>query len=159
MSLALFTILADLLSRMIVKAELEGRISGVKISRISPRVTHLLYADDLVIYCKATSLVFWNLGTILRKFCMSTGQVINWDKSSAHFSKNVSQRDRVSLCWLFGIQECSHKGLYLDHPFCNHKSKSTAYRCVMDRLSNKLSSWKAKALTMVGRLVLVKLVA
>lgn len=33
---------------------MEGRLSGVKITRASPKITHLMYADDVVIYGKAT---------------------------------------------------------------------------------------------------------
>lgn len=52
MSPALFTIILDLLSRIFVTEEDEGRISGIKVSRTSPCITHLMYADDLIIYCK-----------------------------------------------------------------------------------------------------------
>lgn len=54
MSLALFTIFSYLLSRLLSRAEQNGLISGVKVSRLSPKVTHLMYTDDLVIYSKAT---------------------------------------------------------------------------------------------------------
>lgn len=46
---ALFTVFSDILFRIIARAEHEGKISGIKISRCSHRVTHLMYADDLVI--------------------------------------------------------------------------------------------------------------
>lgn len=55
MSPALFTILLDLLSRMINKAADEGRLKYIKVSRTNPRISHLMYADDLVIYGKATT--------------------------------------------------------------------------------------------------------
>lgn len=45
--------LSNLLSRILSRAEAEGKISGIKISRTSPRITHLMYTEDLVIYCKA----------------------------------------------------------------------------------------------------------
>lgn len=52
MSPALFTILSDLLSRLLLRAGAEGKIKGVKISRTSPAITHILYADDTVVYCR-----------------------------------------------------------------------------------------------------------
>lgn len=45
------------------------------------------------------------------------------------------------------------------HPFCQLKSKTEAYKDVMERLENKLSGWRKKILFMAGRLVLVKEVA
>lgn len=53
LSPALFTIFSDTLSRLLTKPELEGRISGVKISINSPKILHLMYADNVVIYGKA----------------------------------------------------------------------------------------------------------
>lgn len=55
LSLALFTIFSDILSQMLAKAEADGSISGVKVTHTSPKVTHLMYADDVVIYEKTTT--------------------------------------------------------------------------------------------------------
>lgn len=52
-TLGLFTLVADILSRLLAREEATDRISGVKVWRASPKIFHLLYADDLVIYCKA----------------------------------------------------------------------------------------------------------
>lgn len=53
LSLTLFTIFSDLLSRLLDKAVNDNRISSIKVARTSPRISHLMYVDDLVIYCKA----------------------------------------------------------------------------------------------------------
>lgn len=79
MSLALFTIFSYLLSRMLARAEQEGCISGVKVSRLSPKVTHLMYADDLVIYSKATLEEAREISYCLQTYCNWTGQTINWN--------------------------------------------------------------------------------
>lgn len=54
MSSVLFTIYFDLLSRLITRAESQQDIHGVKISRGGPLISHLMFADDLAIFCKAT---------------------------------------------------------------------------------------------------------
>lgn len=51
---ALFTLISDILSQLLIQAEAACKIHGVKISRTSPRITHLMYDDDLVIYGHAT---------------------------------------------------------------------------------------------------------
>lgn len=53
MSPALFTILSDLLSRMLAESVQSRKIFGVKTSRNSPSISHLMYADDLVLYVMA----------------------------------------------------------------------------------------------------------
>lgn len=54
MSPASFTIYLNLLSRSLAQVEQDGLISGVKILRQSSKITHVMYVDDIVIYCKAT---------------------------------------------------------------------------------------------------------
>ncbi|KAG8367512.1 hypothetical protein BUALT_Bualt16G0079600 [Buddleja alternifolia] len=46
----------DLLSRMIFRAELSNQLQGIKISRNSPTISHLMYADDLLIFSEASIL-------------------------------------------------------------------------------------------------------
>lgn len=63
LSPALFTIFFDLMSQILNKAEGEGRIKGIKVSNVGPVITHLMYADDLVIYGRAHArklLKSWN---------------------------------------------------------------------------------------------------
>lgn len=55
-----------------------------------------------------------------------------------------------------GIQECNHRGAYLGHPFCKFNSKNEAYTTTVEKLANKLTRWKQKALSMAGRMVLIK---
>lgn len=156
MSSTLFTIFSDLLSRLLTRAEQNGLISGVKLSRLSPKVTHLMYADDLVIYTKATPEEATHVSHCLRHYCHWTGQAINWHKSAIHFSSNTPTLARTEICHTMGIQECQHKETYLGHPFCKFKSKSKVYKVVLEKMENKISGWKKRALSMAGHTVLIK---
>lgn len=86
---ALFTIFFDLLSKILHGAEVEGKIYGVKISRTSPLVTHLMYIDDLIIYCWATTEEAKNVKDYLDLFCKVSNQIVNFEKSAVHFSADV----------------------------------------------------------------------
>jgi hypothetical protein len=43
------------LSKLLHKQESLGSLKGIKIARNCPVITHLLFADDLFIFAKATS--------------------------------------------------------------------------------------------------------
>lgn len=73
---ALFTLLSDFLSRILARAENSRCLSGVKISRGSPCVTHLMYANDLFIYCKANEAEAQEGVKCLQLYCDWTGQQI-----------------------------------------------------------------------------------
>jgi hypothetical protein len=53
LSLYLFIICQDVLSRMIEKEHLDGRVSEVKMNIGGPAITHAMYADDLMLFSKA----------------------------------------------------------------------------------------------------------
>lgn len=46
----LFVIVSELLSRILTKAESEGKISGFNISKNAPSFSHILYVDNLIIF-------------------------------------------------------------------------------------------------------------
>lgn len=78
--------LSYLVSRILARAENEGRISGIKVIRAIPQITHLMYTDDLVIYCKINIQEATKVKKALDLYCLWTGQRINWDKLDVHFS-------------------------------------------------------------------------
>lgn len=124
----LLTLVADILSRLLAREEAVGRISKVKVSRASPKITHLLYADNLVIYRKAVHCEAAAVAECLHTYCGWTRQAINFDKSSSHFSHNVKWNLRSEICHILQMHECDHKGLYLGLPYCNFKSKTLAFQ-------------------------------
>jgi hypothetical protein len=50
----LFIMGSELLSRLLLKEERLGKIKGMKITRNTPTINHLLFADDLLIFGKAS---------------------------------------------------------------------------------------------------------
>ena len=50
----LFLLCVEGLSAMLRKEEREGHIKGVAVCRRTPRISHLLFADDSIIFCKAS---------------------------------------------------------------------------------------------------------
>lgn len=73
---ALFVLYFDLMARLLHKAELEGSIHGIKISRNSPAIANLMFADDLTIFCKVTMTETEALLRPLHLSCNWYGQLI-----------------------------------------------------------------------------------
>jgi hypothetical protein len=79
---------------MLIEAEEEDRLHGVSICRGAPSVSHLLFADDSLILCKATTEDAEVLKHILSVYEECSGQMINADKSAVMFSPNTRSEDR-----------------------------------------------------------------
>lgn len=93
----LFILCAEGLSSLLQKAELEGKIEGIRVCRNAPRVNHLFFADDSLILMKAQDSAAQELRQILRVYEVASGQMINKEKSSVLFSPNSGPRVRSQI--------------------------------------------------------------
>ena len=72
----LFILAMESLSYMLKKAEAEGKIHGLKVTPTSPSLSHLFFADDIILFAKVNDEVY-TLIDILNKFTGASGQLIN----------------------------------------------------------------------------------
>ncbi|KAL0413946.1 UNVERIFIED_CONTAM: putative mitochondrial protein [Sesamum radiatum] len=69
----LFLFCAEAFSHLITRAKNNGDLCGVAISRHGPWVSHLLFADDTLIFCQTTQVAMQKMGRILREFEVASG--------------------------------------------------------------------------------------
>lgn len=159
MSPALFTILSDVLSRMLADSEGKGWLTCIKISRNCPRITYLMYANDLVVYCKATEREVREIRDILEFYCKCTWQAINWEKSSVHFSHNLPRYDKAKLCTNVGYSQMQPSRLLLGPSILPIQIKKYSLFGHNRDIVKEACWWIQHSLSMAGRLVLIKSVA
>ena len=78
----LFLLCAMGLQGLVQKAEMEGSLKGVAICRHGPRISHLFFADDSVLFCRATEDECQRVLNILAVYERGTGQKINREKTN-----------------------------------------------------------------------------
>ena len=80
----LFVLVMEALGRMLAKAVLEGRMSGFSVGNLEGRslaMSHLLFVDDMLIFCEANLDQIMILHMILIWFQAVSGLKINLGKS------------------------------------------------------------------------------
>ena len=155
----IFLLCVDGFSSLINDVARNHRISGVSICRVCPKITHLFFADNSLLFCKANSQECQNLIDILQLYEAASGQKINADKSSVFFSNNTLDDRRSEVLNMLGpMQDTRHKK-YLRLPLIIGKSKVKIFAEIKERVERKLSGWKKKMLSVGGREILIKVFA
>jgi hypothetical protein len=97
--------LREALSSLLNHAEQVGTITGVPISPKSPKLNHLFFADDSLIFCKANFVEWRRVLGILDTYEEGSGQKLNFQKTTMSFSINTSAEKRQEILNLSGLSE------------------------------------------------------
>ena len=98
----LFTITADVLSRMLLRAEKRSLLEGFSVGGNRTRVSHLQFADDTIIFSNTCAEELQTLKNLLLVFGQISGLKVNLDKSNL-FGINL---DKDHLSRLVLILDC-----------------------------------------------------
>jgi hypothetical protein len=146
-------------SRLMFKEERNGSFHGPRIAWNCSPIHHLLFANDLLIFGKATISVAASIKSCLDKYCRWSGQMINASKSSIKFSKNIIPSKSEAISSIIPYPSNQYTSLYLGLPILMGNSKKRAFQGIIDKVLGKIEGWKAKSLSQAGRLVLIKSIA
>ncbi|KAM6559492.1 hypothetical protein CsatA_028731 [Cannabis sativa] len=136
-----------------------GLITGCKISGGAPVISHMLFADDSYIYCKATEEEAHNVKELLYTYEMASGQKINFNKSSVFYSHNTNIYHRDTICHMLDIYEADENDTYLGLPYSVGRNKNTILGFLKDKIRKRIQGWEGRILSRPGKEVLLKAVA
>jgi hypothetical protein len=77
----LFILVMEGLSLSLKKGQADGKLTGIKVSRLI-KILHLLFVDDVLIMTKASIEEWQEINRILDVFCGASGLMINVQKST-----------------------------------------------------------------------------
>lgn len=117
--MSLFLLCIDILSRMLAKEKHHLNFKGIKITITNPFIAHLLFANDLVIFCRATKEDALCIKGVLDKFSTWSSQFANKEKFTIHFSNCTHPQTKIQIINTLGFKECNHKFNNLGLAFCH----------------------------------------
>nr|XP_027124351.1 uncharacterized protein LOC113741063 [Coffea arabica] len=155
----LFLICSEGFSNLLKKAEERNDIKGLRISRQGPIITHLFFADDSLIFCKANKQQAKEVMKILKTYEEASGQLINLEKSSVFFSKNMAMEQRQDVCSSLGGMTEMKQGKYLGLPMVISRTKEQIFGFIKKNIKRKMQDWRNKLLSTAGKEVMLKAVS
>ena len=146
-------------SSLLAKAQEEGRLHGVFICSRVPTISHLLFADNSLLFCRANQEEVQVVTEVLQTYADASGQCINFEKSSVYFSSNTTREQRDNMKMVLGVKEVDRFDTYLGLPTLVGRSKYQTFSLLKDRVWKKIQGWKGQLLSKVEKEVLIKAVA
>ncbi|CAN0906205.1 LINE-1 reverse transcriptase homolog [Linum grandiflorum] len=124
-----------------------------------PSISHLLFADDSIIFLEANCDSILTLKSLFRNYQLFSGQKINFRKSAIFFSPNTPADLQYIFSRALGVQAIGSQDKYLGLPSLIPKSKKDMFKSLEDKLRRKLTGWKSTNLSLAGKEILIKSVA
>ena len=93
----LFLLCAEGLSTLLKKTSSVGRLKGLQTSRLGPWVSHLFFADDSLLFGKASLAESREFMEILKLYEDSSGQQLKREKTTIFFNTNTLPATRQAI--------------------------------------------------------------
>lgn len=155
LSLFLFILCAEALVSCLNEAESAGRLHGIKLAGSGPAVHHLLFADDSLLMCIASTLEPAELMSCLSRYSKASRQIINPAKSSVIFGVKVPEDIKNEVKQVLGIDAEGGEGFYLGLLECLSGSKRKLLSFIREKLQGRLHGWFSKSLSQGGKEILL----
>ncbi|XP_040991014.1 uncharacterized protein LOC121238253 [Juglans microcarpa x Juglans regia] len=122
----------------------------------APLVSHLLYADDLLVFVNGGKRSVLKLMKTLEVYEKWSGQLINKEKSAFFFSNSITLARRRNLMRSTGFVEGKFPVTYLGVPLVSGRLTSRDLKPLIEKIRRKIAGWKLNLLSQGGRLTLMK---
>lgn len=154
----LFLLCMDAFSSIILDAERREVLKGVTVSPLAPRISHLLFADDTLIFCEASRESALVIADILRRYSLASGQEINLEKSTVVFSRNVGRERVEDIRSCLPVRVVDKHEKYLGLPIEMGRSKREVFSWLRERVWAKTHGFGEKHLSKAGKEVMIEAV-
>lgn len=152
----LFLIVADSLCTMLEKEVATSKLSPIKIARGNPGISNLLFADDSLLFFKASVDQAHSINETLATFQKCTGQLLSPSKCSLLFSEACPIPVREEIARVLGVVSTVFESKYLGLPTPEGRMKNDKFQPIMERFGKRCSDWNERFMSQAAKEVNVK---
>ena len=157
LSLLLFLLIMEVLSRILKKTEENNLIRRFQVGAVNSvgvQISHLLFADDIILFCDASREQLLSIRLLLSCFQAFTGLKVNVGKSEIAPVGEVN--NLVALASILQCREGSLPMKFLGMLLGTSFKTASIWNPILEKMQKKLSGWKRLYLSKGGRLTLLK---
>ncbi|XP_010463260.1 PREDICTED: uncharacterized protein LOC104743929 [Camelina sativa] len=148
----LFVLAMEVFSQLLTQHFSANKI-GPHPSALCPLVSHLAFADDIMVFFDGKTNSLSHIVAVLQEFSRISGLTMNLSKTEL-FLGGVTQIEATQMASL-GFNIGSLPIRYLGLPLMHRKLRLAEYRPLLQSLTNRFSSWSSRALSYAGRQQLI----
>ncbi|GJX15682.1 RNA-directed DNA polymerase, eukaryota, reverse transcriptase zinc-binding domain protein [Tanacetum coccineum] len=141
----LFIIIMEGLNIALKDAVASGLIHGTKVGDANLNISHLFYADDVVIVSEWNKQDMENIIRVMQVFNLASGLKINISKSNV-YGIGVSSEEIEDMARVTGCASGSLPFIYLGLPIGSNMNLIANWQFMIDRFRRRMSTWKANML-------------
>lgn len=143
----IFIICLNFLILKFVEGHKSKQSDGLQINKNTPPILILCYVDDCIIFYKTNDKSINFFQNTLQCFAEEAGLNINWNKTKAFFSKNITKKriKEISNKHQIKVENIGEK--YLGLPFNVQSIVKESFYDIINKTQVKISNWYHKFLS------------
>ncbi|KAK3228045.1 hypothetical protein Dsin_007907 [Dipteronia sinensis] len=121
-------------------------------------VSHLFFADDLILFGQASTTQAKTIRECLDSFCDLSGQYVSFPKSRIYCSNNIKDSDARSIASVCSSPLIKDLGKYIGVSLIHCRTTNHTYRDLVEKTQKRLAAWKSDSLSLAERVTLMRAV-
>lgn len=151
----LFNLVGEVLSKLLNEANKWKIFTGIKFSGCDKELTHLQYADDVIIFIDNEKSSIKGIKEVLQCFELLSGLHINFNKSCL-FGFGDDHERMAKWASMLGCEIGVDNLLHLSTEIGISPASVKYWDPLVHKLKSRLQEWNTNYISMAGRLVLLK---
>jgi hypothetical protein len=134
-------------------------VEPIKVSQCAPGVSHLLFADDTLLFFRANTLKAQQVSAIIDEYTAATGQLINQAKCFVMFGPRCPATTCEEVRQILQVQAQDFEEKYLGLPTPQGRIHKGRLQTLQERLMKRMMSWGDGIPSQAGKEALIKSIA